>query len=74
MERIDDLEIRNYKIYQDSDSFCFGIDAVLLANFALRNISSNNKSLEFKFNAKILNPTLTAKDAGLYPNAYIIYK
>jgi len=39
-----------------------------------RNISSNNKSLEFKFNAKILNPTLTAKDAGLYPNAYIIYK
>ena len=39
-----------------------------------RNISSNNKSLEFKFNAKILNPTLTAKDARLYPNAYIIYK
>lgn len=45
MERIDDLEIRNYKIYQDTDRFCFGIDAVLLANFALRNISSNNNSI-----------------------------
>lgn len=44
MERIDDLEIKNYKIYQDTDNFCFGIDAVLLANFTLRNISSNNTS------------------------------
>ena len=42
MERIDDLEIRNYKIYQDSDSFCFGVDSVLLANFALRNIRNKN--------------------------------
>ena len=42
MERIDDLEIKGYKIYQDSDSFCFGVDSVLLANFALRNI--RNKS------------------------------
>ena len=40
MERIDDLEIKGYKIYQDSDSFCFGVDAVLLANFALRNIKN----------------------------------
>lgn len=38
MQRIDDLEIKGYKIYQDSDSFCFGVDSVLLANFALRNI------------------------------------
>lgn len=45
MERIDDLEIRNYKIYQDTDRFCFGIDAVLLANFALRNISYNNNTI-----------------------------
>lgn len=43
MERLDDLEIRNYKIYQDSDSFCFGVDSVLLANFALRNIRNKNK-------------------------------
>ena len=35
MLRIDDLEIRGYKIYQDTDKFCFGIDAVILANFIL---------------------------------------
>lgn len=35
--KLEDLEINNYKIYQDKDSFNFGIDAVLLANFALRN-------------------------------------
>lgn len=32
-ERIDDLQIHNLKIIQDSNGFCFGIDAVLLSNF-----------------------------------------
>jgi tRNA1(Val) A37 N6-methylase TrmN6 len=51
MIRIDDLEIRGYKIYQDTDKFCFGIDAVLLANFFLRNFDKKiikNKKLESK--------------------------
>ncbi len=34
MERIDDLGVKNLKIIQDTDLFCFGMDAVLLANFA----------------------------------------
>lgn len=34
MIRLDDLHIGGLKIYQDSDSFCFGTDAVLLAWFA----------------------------------------
>lgn len=34
MIRLDELNIKNYKIYQDSDSFCFGTDAVLLSWFA----------------------------------------
>ena len=33
-ERIDDLQIKGLKIIQDRDGFCFGVDAVLLANFA----------------------------------------
>lgn len=33
-ERIDDLQYKGLKIIQDSTGFCFGIDAVLLANFA----------------------------------------
>ncbi|MCX7904863.1 MAG: methyltransferase, partial [Caloramator sp.] len=32
--RIDDLQIDNLKIIQNPNWFCFGIDAVLLSNFA----------------------------------------
>lgn len=34
MERIDDLQLKGLKIIQDTELFCFGIDAVLLADFA----------------------------------------
>lgn len=33
-ERIDDLQLKGYKIIQNPDKFCFGIDAVLLSTFA----------------------------------------
>ena len=33
-ERIDNLERNGYQIIQDSDKFCFGMDAVLLSGFA----------------------------------------
>lgn len=33
-ERFDDLNCKGYHVIQNPDSFCFGIDAVLLANFA----------------------------------------
>ncbi len=33
-ERIDDLEINGFRIIQNPFCFCFGMDAVLLANFA----------------------------------------
>lgn len=33
-ERIDDLQFKGLQIIQDTDGFCFGVDAVLLANFA----------------------------------------
>ena len=32
-ERIDDLQLKGLKLIQDTEGFCFGIDAVLLANF-----------------------------------------
>ncbi|NBI06288.1 tRNA1(Val) (adenine(37)-N6)-methyltransferase [Senegalia massiliensis] len=32
-ERIDDIELKGLKIIQNKDGFCFGIDAVLIANF-----------------------------------------
>lgn len=43
---LDDLQINNYKIYQDRDAFCFGIDSVLLANFFLRNINTINDNIK----------------------------
>lgn len=33
-ERIDDLQIKEYRIIQKTDGFCFGIDAVLLSDYA----------------------------------------
>ncbi|MCD8019526.1 MAG: tRNA1(Val) (adenine(37)-N6)-methyltransferase [Clostridiales bacterium] len=33
-ERIDDLQIKGYKIIQNREKFCFGMDAVLLSNYA----------------------------------------
>ena len=32
-ERLDDLQIGGYRIWQDPALFCFGIDAVLLSEF-----------------------------------------
>ena len=34
-ERLDDLQIKGYRIIQDPERFCFGIDAVLLSGFAV---------------------------------------
>ncbi|WP_034467509.1 tRNA1(Val) (adenine(37)-N6)-methyltransferase [Butyrivibrio proteoclasticus] len=33
-ERLDDLQIKGYRIIQDPERFCFGMDAVLLSGFA----------------------------------------
>ena len=33
-ERLDDLQRNGYRIIQNSDKFCFGMDAVLLSGFA----------------------------------------
>ena len=34
MERIDDLQYKGLKIIQNTEGFCFGIDSVLLTEFA----------------------------------------
>lgn len=34
MERIDDLQLKGLRIIQDTDLFCFGMDAVLLSTYA----------------------------------------
>ena len=41
-ERIDDLEFKKLKVIQNKEGFCFGIDAVLLSDFA-KNMKNNTK-------------------------------
>ena len=40
-ERIDDLEYKGLKIIQNKDGFCFGIDSVLLSDYA-KNIKNDS--------------------------------
>lgn len=59
-ERIDDLEINNLKIIQNKDWFCFGIDSVLLSDFA-KEIHKNSKILDLGTGTGILAILLSAK-------------
>lgn len=44
-ERIDDLEYKGLKIIQNKNGFCFGIDAILLSEFA-KEIKRGSKVLD----------------------------
>lgn len=59
-ERIDDLEYKGLKIIQNTEGFCFGIDAVLLSDFA-KEIRNNSKVLDLGTGTGILSILLTAK-------------
>lgn len=61
-ERIDDLQIKGYKIIQDSKRFCFGMDAVLLSDFA--KIKSSAKVLDLGTGTGIIPILLEAKGKG----------
>ena len=43
-ERIDDLQRNGYRIIQNPEKFCFGMDAVLLSGFA--NVKQQEKALD----------------------------
>ena len=59
-ERIDDLQLNNLKIIQNKDGFCFGIDAVLLSDFA-KDIRNNSKVLDLGTGTGILGILLCGK-------------
>ena len=59
-ERIDDLQLNNLKIIQNKDGFCFGIDAVLLSDFA-KDIRNNSKVLDLGTGTGIIATLLCAK-------------
>lgn len=45
-ERLDDLQREGAKLIQNPDLFCFGMDAVLLAAFAERNLKPGSRVLD----------------------------
>ena len=59
-ERIDDLEYKGLKIIQRQDGFCFGIDSVLLSDFA-KNIRKESIVVDLGTGTGILPILLSAK-------------
>lgn len=55
-ERIDDLEFKDLKIIQNKEGFCFGMDSVLLSDFA-KNIKKDSIVLDLGTGTGII-PTL----------------
>lgn len=61
-ERLDDLQLGGYEIIQDSQRFCFGIDAVLLSDFV--NIKKGEKVLDLGTGTGILPILMAGKTLG----------
>lgn len=59
-ERIDDLGLKNLKIIQDREGFCFGIDAVLLSDFA-KNLKKDAKVIDLGTGTGIVATLLCGK-------------
>lgn len=59
-ERIDDLEFKGYKIIQNTEGFCFGIDSVLLSDFA-KDIRNNSRVMDLGTGTGILCILLSGK-------------
>lgn len=61
-ERLDDLQVNGYEIIQHPGKFCFGMDAVLLSNFA--RVKKGEHVLDLGTGTGIIPILLTAKTEG----------
>ena len=59
-ERIDDLEFKGLKIIQNEKGFCFGMDSVLLSDFA-KNMKNNSTVLDLGTGTGIIPILLCGK-------------
>jgi len=58
-ERVDDLQCKGLKLIQKEEGFCFGIDAVLLANFA--DVRKNDRVIDLGTGTGIIPILLAGK-------------
>lgn len=63
-ERIDDLERNGYRIIQDTNRFCFGMDAVLLSGFA--RVKDGARVLDLGTGTGIIPILLAAKTGAAH--------
>lgn len=61
-ERLDDLQLNGFEIIQHPGKFCFGMDAVLLSNFA--RVKAGDNVLDMGTGTGIIPILLTAKTEG----------
>ena len=61
-EEICDLERNGYKVIQDKEKFCFGMDAVLLSSFA--DVKAGERAIDFGTGTGVIPILLEAKTEG----------
>lgn len=61
-ERIDDLQCKGYRIIQNKELFCFGMDAVLLANFT--RVKEGQTHIDLGTGTGVIPILLAAKTKG----------
>ncbi len=59
-ERIDDLQYKNLKIIQDKKGFCFGIDSIILSDFA-KKIKNKSKVVDLGTGTGVIGLLLCKK-------------
>ncbi len=63
-ERLDDLQRDGLHLIQNPDWFCFGVDAVLLADYASKSIKKDSRVLDLCSGNGIIPLLLSAKSAA----------